>query len=411
MATETQDADRYLLGLTIEFAVHPPLCDLSGVVPFAIIIGVGRSKVPNHIDDPDGKHNQQVVIPFKGSLLDVKGALRSGLIRLVEADTLPAPQDAQSETFTQNDGIEAPELIEIGPSGLGTDVVSVRTPQVFRYELEHKILQTLKEGALYVVEVKRPTKADDDLWVDGNTVGIPWWKLASSFQREATTPRVRLIGTNPKFLAEADPHLPPSIDYKLDISPSTISISQPTDITFSVQITLNAQSPYTIRVRTEASPQLNVFGDPLSLHSLVVEDIDTAEVLSQDLVEITPSRTKDIWKGNPRSHFRQLEPGEPVIMKASFTAADAAKAFDIHALRINGGIHAIVGRKLHLKIRSDGMRQMHGVARVDQAKNDTWWIQGTIDDMLGDDGNIKPSRYILPLHIASEASADFRVMD
>lgn len=406
-----QDAERYLLGLTIEFAVHPPLCDLSGGVPFAIIIGVGRSKVPNHIDDPDGKHNQQVVIPFKGSLLDVKGALRSGLIRLVEADTPPAPQDAQSKTFIQNDGIEAPEFIEIGPSGLGSDVVSVRTPQVFRYKLEPEVLQTLKEGALYVVEVKYPTKAGDDLWIDGNTVGIPWWKLASSFQREATTPKVRLIGTDPKFLAEAHPHLPPSIDYKLDISPSIISISQPTDVTFSVQITLKAESQYTIRVRTEASPQLNVFSDPLSLYSLVVEDIDTAEVLSQDLVEITPSRTTDIWKGNARSHFRQLEPGEPAIMKASFPAADVAKAFDLHALRINGGIHAIVGRKLRLKIRSDGMRHVHGVARFDQAKNHTWWTPGTIDDKLGDDGNIKPSRYILPLQIASEASTDFQVID
>ena len=136
MASQLQDDTPYFLGMAIEQALHPPICDRSGDVPFVVIVGVGRRKVPGHNNDMTGKHTQSVVIPFKDSILVVNSALRNGLLQLVEVDTSPIPYQVPPQAFYQSIGTEISETVEIGSSGSGPNVVGIRTPQIFRYTLE-----------------------------------------------------------------------------------------------------------------------------------------------------------------------------------------------------------------------------------------------------------------------------------
>lgn len=102
MEVDGKHGSSYALGLTFEIAVHPTICDLSGLHSFEGTIGIGRRKVPFHGDDPDDKHNQIVILPFADSVLDVHNAFRAGLLRLAEAyHASPESIEARMDTLSQ----------------------------------------------------------------------------------------------------------------------------------------------------------------------------------------------------------------------------------------------------------------------------------------------------------------------
>ena len=203
-----------------------------------------------------------------------------------------------SETST----IAAQHIITLGP----WPEVRKRTPYPASYILDVSKLRGMENGKFYHFEVG--TRESEGALQSR----IRWWRFRSELAQhpdltspgESLSPKVSYSLGMSRFKAVAQLAIPPRFEYRNSIQPTTVSLSNPTDITVSVEVTLKAASIYTIYSQSLTDqPHTTVLHDRINLFCFDLVDLDTQEIISGEArmsMEPGPERRlfQLIWADN-----------------------------------------------------------------------------------------------------------------
>jgi hypothetical protein len=207
-----------------------------------------------------------------------------------------------SETST----IAAQHIITLGP----WSEVRRRTPYPVSYTLDVSKLRGMEDGKVYHFEVG--TRESEDALQSR----IRWWRFRSELAQhpdltspgESLSPKVSYSLGMSRFKAVAQLAIPPRFEYRISIQPTTVSLSNPTGITVSVEVTLKAASIYTVySERLTYQPHTTVLHDRINLFCF---DLVGLEVISGEARDVDGTRAgaPDFPANLGRQRFREFIP-------------------------------------------------------------------------------------------------------
>jgi hypothetical protein len=233
----------FKLHLHLHLTLPRKVCDLSGRIPFQVIAEISRTR---HGDLQ--KHETPVSVLAEGSLLDIPSALQNGLLRIVPMMSLHKVEEgAKATEILPSPEISTAASQKIVDLGKGSKLRK-RTPHSVLFTLDVSRMRGMEDGRFYIFELGSRESQDID------QPHLRWWLF---HPEPAQQPNLTSPGKNssPKlscslgmsrFKAVAQLAIPPRFDYQISVRPSTISLSNPTDFTVSIEATLKETSTYTI---------------------------------------------------------------------------------------------------------------------------------------------------------------------
>ena len=376
------------LGLLASISLPLSYCDLSGHQPFEVVVNIARIQLGA---SPE-KYATPVSILAKKSVFDVMNALRSGLLRIVPGKGEPAEITVISSP-PQNDELwDATVMIGPGP------LVSKRRPLTVASVIDVTRLDGLEPGSLYEFKLGSVKLSADRFW----NAGIGWWEYCPEsrhddalVEAEHTSPVVRVSLSPNIFKAMARVPDPPQLRYHLGTDGSCISLSNPKDLRIAVDFELKEPRAYTIySLRLYDLPRCTVFDDSLTAFVFDVVNVNTGEVIFHEPSGNMGCTLGDVPPGPEleRRRFKELEPGLGYHRELICRAEDQTKTL-AQGLRLRRP-ELLIGRRLALKLRP----------------TETWWKQGTIDELFRGRKKINVGRYSPPLTIVSNAYTEFRIV-
>jgi hypothetical protein len=198
-----------------------------------------------------------------------------------------------------------------------------------------------------------------------------------------------------RFKAVAQLEIPPRFEYRISIQPTAVSLSNPTDITASVEVTLKAASVYTIySERLTDQPHVTVLHDHINLFCFDLVDLDTQEVISGEARDVDGTRAgAPAFPANlVRERFREFLPERAYHTKLTFGSQEKGQKGLQGGLRLEDP-ETLVGRRLGLRLRP----------------MDTWWVEGTIDKLFAGKDTVAKDIYKNPLLIQSADCAPISI--
>jgi len=390
MALSEEAATPFKLRLGLSLNLPCRACDLSGQVPFQVVAQISRTR-----QGDVQKQETPVSVLANGTPLDIPSALQNGILRIrpmksfhcVDEDAepieiLPSPERSAADT---------PRVLNLGP----TSKLKRRTPHCVLYTLDVSRMRGMEDGKFYKFELG--TKDSEDA---GQPCRIRWQFRSDPAQQpdfespgENPAPKVSYSLGMTRFKAVAKLAIPPRFEYRLSVRPSTISLSNPTDFTVSVETTLKEAITYTVYSdRLNDQPFLTVLHDRISLFCFDLVDLNTQEVISGEARNSTGCRS-----GSPafpanlgRDHFREFLPEKTYNMTLTCSSHEPTQT-PMRRETLKEGLRIeepekLVGRRLGLKLRP----------------MDTWWVAGTIDDLFAGKDMIAKDIYTNPLVIQSD---------
>ena len=381
MALSEQTAKPFKLHLRLNLSLPRRVCDLSGRVPFQVVAEISRTR-PGDVQ----KQETPVSVLADGTPLDIPSALQNGILRImpmrsfhnVDEDAepieiLPSPERLTTDT---------PSVLNLGPASK----LRRQAPHCVSYTLDVSKMRGMKDGKFYKFELGT---------VDSEDAGQPrriWWQFRPDpAQRpdlespgEDAAPKVSYYLGMTRFKAVAKLAFPPRFEYRLNVRPSTISLSNPTDFTVSVEATLKEAITYTVYSnRRSDQPFVTVLHDRINLFCFDLVDLNTQEVISGEARNNT-----GCMSGLPafpailgRERFREFHPKKTYNMTLTCASHEQTQTLK-RGLRIEEP-EKLVGKRLGLRLRP----------------MDTWWVAGTIEDLFAGKDMIAKDIYINPLVI------------
>ena len=388
MALSEQTAKPFKLHLRLNLSLPRLVCDLSGGVPFQVVAEISRTR-PGDVQ----KQETPVSVLADGTPLDIPSALQNGILRImpmksfhnVDEDAepieiLPSPERLATDT---------PGVLNLGPASK----LRRRAPHCVSYTLDVSKMRGMKDGKFYKFELGT---------VDSEDAGQPrriWWQFRPDPAQqpdlespgENAAPKVSYYLGMTRFKAVAKLAIPPRFEYRLCVRPSTISLSNPTDFTISVEARLKEAITYTVYSdRLEDLPFVTVLHDRINLFCFDLVDLNTQEVISGEACDIMGCRSGSPASAtNPRrDRFREFLPEKTYKMTLTCASHEQTQTLE-RGLRIEEP-EKLVGRRLGLRLRT----------------MDTWWVAGTIDDLFAGKDRIAKDIYTNPLVIQSDDYAE-----
>jgi hypothetical protein len=393
MALSEEIATPFMLRLHLSLKLPRRVCDLSGRVPFQVVAQIWRTR-PGDVQ----KRETPVSVLADGTPLDIPSALQKGILRIlpmksfhdVDEDAepieiLPSPERLAADT---------PSVLNIGPAS-----EIKHRPHCVLYTLDVSRMRGMEDGKFYKFELGTE---------DAGQLGRIWWQFRPDPTQqpdlespsENPAPKVRYHCGMTRFKAVAKLAIPPRFEYRLSVQPSTISLSNPTDFTVSVEATLKEAITYTVySSRLDDQPLVTVLHDHLSLFCFDLVDLNTQEVISGEVRNNPGCR-----KGSPafaailnRDCFREFQPEKTYNMTLACTSHEQAEtSIRRHTLKTDLRIEEpekLVGRRLGLKLRP----------------MDAWWVAGTIEDLFAGKDRVAQDIYTNPLVIQSDDYAPISI--
>lgn len=377
------------LELWVQWSFRPRVCDLSGRVPFYLVVEISRTK--GRVDEVDDE--TPVSILAKDTILDLGSALERGLLCIVPG------ADAPPITVTTS-GPDADATVDHE-----RDVVSLRpgprvralTPHCIAYAVDVAKLHGLEAQKRYLIKLSA-TATDE--WTKR---GLQWWQFGerpadlSQPGEVMAPPMVKFSVSNANFLAKTDVPMPPRFEYDLSVHCNTISLSKPSAwVTISVVAKLIESKAYTIYTNRDIErPFITALHRRIGLLDFDIVDLDSELVLSGGNKNRCGVRRDEALSSPPlhRSRFREFQPGQRYHMEVSLGPKDLETSL-WRGLRIEDP-RALVGRRLGLRLRP----------------METWWWAQTMGELFAGRDVVPRCLYTCPLLIQSESCARIHVVD
>ncbi|KAJ8129863.1 hypothetical protein O1611_g3768 [Lasiodiplodia mahajangana] len=158
MATANTDNQEFPIWVGFKANSHPPVFDLSGVVPFEIYLAI-------HRDGADDADSRDLVILKAGSVFDLPAALDKGLVELVDeasGEVVRRPQNNTNRTQAQQVAtatIDSVSFITLAPDA----------------QSRHRSIQTVQLNAAQCLSELVKPELKYHLRLRDKYLGVRWW--------------------------------------------------------------------------------------------------------------------------------------------------------------------------------------------------------------------------------------------
>lgn len=225
MALTEQTAMPFELHLRLRLTLPGKVCDLSGRVPFTVVAQISRTR-----QGDEQKQETPISVLADGTPLDIPSALQNGILRILPMKSFhDVDRDAEPIEILPSPGrltADTPNVLNLGPAS----TLLKRTPHCVSYTLDVSRIRGMVDGKFYKFELA--TKESQD-------VGQPrriWWQFRPEPAQqpdleslgETPAPKVSYSLGSSRFKAVAKLAIPSRFEYRLNMRPSTISLSNPT---------------------------------------------------------------------------------------------------------------------------------------------------------------------------------------
>jgi hypothetical protein len=390
MALSEEAAMPFKLHLRLNLDLPRKVCDLSGRVPFQIVAQISRTR-----QGDVQKQETPVSVLADGTPLDMLSALQNGTLRILPMKSFRCvDEDAEPIEilpFPERSAADTPSVLNLGPASK----LRRARPHCVLYTLDVSRMRGMEDGKFYKFEFRT---------IDSEDAGQPcriWWQFRPDPAQqpdlespsENPAPKISYHPGMTRFKAVAKLAIPPRFEYRLSVRPSTISLSNPTDFTVSVETTLKEAITYTVYSnRLDDQPLVTVLHDCTSLFCFDLVDLNTQEVISGEAAYCFGCRS-----GSPafaailgRDCFREFQPEKTYNMTLTCSSHEPTQT-PMQKETLKRGLRIeepekLVGRRLGLKLKP----------------MDAWWVAGTIEDLFAGKDRIAKDIYTNPLVIQSD---------